>query len=384
MALRFREPLFNRRLAIAVFVAGLLLAFSMAWGSQHKGSDSKTGRQLYREACAACHGVDGKGAPSSTVGFDTPLPDFSDCDFAAREPNGDWYYVAAEGGPARGFDKMMPAFGDSLSRAQIMTIMDHIRTFCADKNWPRGEFNLPRPLVTTKAYPEDEVVLSTSINTDKEDRIENELIYEQRFGARNQFEVILPFGWSEQPESDGHGTEWTSSVGDIGLALKRVMYHNLDIGSIVSLGGEVFLPTGDEDEGFGSDTTIFEPYVSYGQLLPADFFLQFQGGFALPADTDKANEKGFWRGVVGRTFLIGRYGHAISPMVEVLGSREFVSEADTNWDVVPQVQIPLNTRQHVRLGAGARIPLNDTDVRETSYMVYILWDWFDGGFFEGW
>jgi len=278
---------------------------------------------------------------------------------------------------------MMPAFGDALSKAQIMKIMDHIRTFCDNKNWPRGEFNLPRPLVTSKAYPEDELVLSSSVNTKKEDRIENELIYEQRFGARSQFEFIFPFGWSEQIESDGD-TEWTSSVGDIGLAVKRVMYHSLDTGAILSLGAELFLPTGDEDEGFGSDTTVFEPYLSYGQLLPADFFFQFQGGFALPTDTDKTNEKAFWRGVLGRTFLVGTYGWGISPMVELLGSKEMVAGVDTDWDVVPQVQIPLNTRQHVRLCVGARIPLNDTDVRETSYVVYVLWDWFDGGFFEGW
>jgi hypothetical protein len=279
---------------------------------------------------------------------------------------------------------MMPAFGDSLSREQIIKIMDHIRTFCDNKDWPRGELNLPRPLVTTKAYPEDELVLASSINTENEDRIASEIIYEQRFGVRNQLEVILPLGWSEQPRTNGKGTEWTSSVGDIGFALKRVLYHDLDIGSIVSLGGEVFLPTGDEDEGFGSATTVFEPYLAYGQLLPADFFFQFQGGFALPADTDRANEEGFWRGAVGRTFLVGQYGRAISPMVELLGSREFVSGADTKWDVAPQIQVPLNTRQHVRLGAGARIPLNDADVREKSFLVYILWDWFDGGFFEGW
>lgn len=377
------RKLAHQCLSIASFAALIVCIFSLAWGSQ-QSSNSKTGQQLYRQACAACHGPDGRGAPSSTVGFKTPLPDFTDCNFAPREPNIDWYFVAAEGGPARGFDNMMPAFGDSLSRPEVMKIMDHIRTFCNNKNWARGELNLPRALVTTKAYPEDEVVLSTFINTEHEDRIENQLIYEQRFGSRNQFEVILPFGWSEQDKSSGGGTEWTSSVGDIGLALKRVMYHNLDLGSIISIGGEVFLPTGDEDEGFGSDTTVFEPYLAYGQLLPEDFFFQFQGGFALPADTDKVNEEAFWRGVLGRTFLLGRYGRAISPMVELLGSKELVSGADTNWDVVPQVQIPLNTRQHVRLGLGARIPINNTDVRETSYGVYILWDWFDGGFFEGW
>jgi mono/diheme cytochrome c family protein len=369
--------------AAATIAAALLLTgHSVSWGRQG-AEGAKTGRELYRQACAACHGVDGAGAPSSTVGFDTPLPDFTDCDFASREPDQDWYYVIAEGGPARGFSRMMPAFGDALSRVQIQKILDHVRTFCGDKDWPRGEFNLPRPLVTTKAYPEDELVLSGAVNLEDENRIESEIIYEQRFGARNQFELILPFGWSEQTRPGGD-TEWTSSVGDVGLAFKRVMYHNLGAGSIVSLGGEVFFPTGDEDAGFGSDTTVFEPYLAYGQILPAGFFFQFQGGGALPADTDRANEETFWRGVLGRTWLFGRYGRAVSPMVEVLGSRELVSGAETEWDVVPQIQVPLNRRQHVLLCAGARIPLNDTNTRETAYLVYVLWDWFDGGLFAGW
>jgi mono/diheme cytochrome c family protein len=373
----------KQALSLAGVAAMILAVFSLAWGSQ-KAGQARTGQRLYREACAACHGIDGTGAPSSTVGFQTPLPDFSSCNFASREPNGDWYYVVAEGGPARAFDPMMPAFGDALSEAEIMRVLDYIRTFCGNTDWPRGELNLPRPLVTTKAYPEDEVVLASSINLDQDDRIENELIYEQRFGARNQFEIILPFGWSEQANSQTGDTEWTSSLGDLGLALKRVMFHSLERGSIVSLGAEVFLPTGDEDEGFSSDTTVFEPYVSYGQLLPADFFFQFQGGAGLPLDTDRANEEAFWRGALGRTFIFGQYGRAVSPMVELLGSKELVSEANTHWDLVPQVQIPLNRRQHVSVGAGARIPLNDTDSRETSYLVYILWDWFDGGFFAGW
>jgi hypothetical protein len=41
-------------------------------------------------------------------------------------------------------------------------------------------------------------------------------------------------------------------------------------------------------------------------------------------------------------------------------------------------------RQHLRFNVGARIPLNDTDVRNTQVGVYLLWDCFEGGLFEGW
>jgi hypothetical protein len=68
-----------------------------------------TGKDICIAACATCHGLDGKGSPQSLVGFDTPLPDFTDCSFATPEPMGDWIAVIHDGGPIRllprGFDK---------------------------------------------------------------------------------------------------------------------------------------------------------------------------------------------------------------------------------------------------------------------------------------
>lgn len=344
----------------------------------------ESGQVLYLKTCAACHGGDGRGAPPIQLGFDVAPPDFTDCDFASREADVDWFIVAEKGGPARGFSELMPAFGDALSPRQIRKILEHIRTFCANHDWPRGELNLPRPLITTKAYPEDELVLAMSLNTEGLKRFSTDLIYEQRFGARNQVEVIIPLGWAQLEKPGGGDTEWISGVGDIGLALKRVIFHSLDAGAIFSLAGELLFPTGDEDRGFGSGTMIFEPYAAYGQILPSDFFMQLQGGVGLPLDDDQANEEAFWRGVVGRSFYLGKYGRRWTPMVEILGAEELVSGSSADWDVVPQLQVTLNDRQHVRFCVGAKVPLNDTDVREPVYMAYLLWDWFDGGFFQGW
>jgi hypothetical protein len=45
---------------------------------------------LYERGCAACHGRDGRGVSQEIVGFDTPIPDFTDCSFAtpSRMPTG--------------------------------------------------------------------------------------------------------------------------------------------------------------------------------------------------------------------------------------------------------------------------------------------------------
>jgi hypothetical protein len=345
----------------------------------------ESGAELYRAACSSCHGSAGRGAPPSLVGFDVPLPDFTDCSFASREPVADWMVVTHEGGPIRGFSELMPAFGGALSMDQIGEVVRYVKSLCRDTAWPPGEFNLARALVTGKAYPEDELVLSSAVAVEGAGSIANKLVFEKRFGARNQWEVVVPFGWSEVSANDGAGgAGWSTGVGDIVLALKRAFYHDLGKGTIISAAGELILPTGDDDRGFGKGTTVFEPFVAWGQILPANFFLQSQLGFELPFDTDRADNEAFLRFAIGNSLTSGPFGRTWSPMVELLAGRELVSGADTEFDLVPQVQITLNTRQHIMMNIGVRTPLNNTAHRDTTVMVYLLWDWFDGGFTQGW
>lgn len=376
-------------LAIAGLAAGSLLPV-VSSQAETAGLEAAelpdSGQELYELACANCHGADGTGAPHSLRAFEAPPPDFTECNFATREPNADWVAVVYEGGPVRGFSKMMPAFGSVLSVEQARKILGHVRTFCRSEDWPRGELNLPRALVTTKAYPEDEAVWTTTVDGEGQGAVINEIVYEQRFGTRSQWEIAVPFGWREldPAATPGPESDWRSGLGDAAVGIKHVLAHDHERGSIFSVAGEVILPTGDEEEGFGSGTTVLEPFVAYGQILPADFFLQAQGGVGIPMDHEKAEDEAFARVALGRTFTSGRWGRAWSPMVEVLAEQELVSGANTDWDALPQMQVTLNQRQHVMLSAGARIPLNDTETRDTQFLVYLLWDWFDGGLLAGW
>jgi len=361
----------------ALWVIAVCLAPAVAQAAQ--ASPERSDAEVFAWACAACHGAGGTGAPQSQVGFDTPLPDFTECTFATREPDADWFAIGHAGGPVRAFDRRMPAFGEVLTEDEIQGALDHVRTFCDEPAWPRGELNLPRPLVTEKAYPEDEAVLTTVVGTGPEGSVTNEFLYERRFGARNQYEVLVPVAVQQDA-----GGGWSRGLGDVAVAVKRVLAHSLQRGSILSVSGEVVLPTGKETEGLGKGVTIFEPFVTYGQLLPADAFFHVQVGAELPADTDVAGNEAFWRVAVGRTFEQGRFGRAWSPMIELLGARELEDGEPAHWDVAPQVQVTLNQRQHIMLNVGARVPVNDRGGRHTSIMAYLLWDWFDGGFFDGW
>lgn len=272
----------------------------------------------------------------------------------------------------------MPSFGEALGEVGLTKIVTHIKTFCQATNWPNGELNLPKALHTEKAFPEDEWVWTTSFGRDPSS-VATEFVYEKRFGPRNQIEVKLPF------ETARLGSSWVGGAGDLTLGFKRAFAHSLDRGMIAALGGEVILPTGDEAAGLSKGTPVFESFFSFGKLFAGDAFLQFQGGVELPFDTQKAEREGFWRVALGKTWMErGGIGRSWTPMVEVLAGRELEGSATTSWDIVPQMQVTLNTRQHVRFNLGWRTPLNDRRSRSSSLVMYFLWDWFDGGLRDGW
>ena len=360
-------------------LASLILVLACLPPREASAQQAPTGRELYQAACAACHGPDGRGMPRTTVGFEVAIPDFTECSFATPEADADWIAVAHSGGPVRAFDRRMPAFGEALAIEQLSAVVRYIRTFCTDKAWPRGELNMPRALVTEKAFPENEAVFTTSISTKDRNAWGNEFLYEQRIGSRSQVEAVVPLNLQEQ---DTGG--WATGVGDIAVAAKHAVFHSLDKGTILSVAGEVIFPTGNEDEDLGEGVTRFEPFVAFGQLLPRDSFVQVQTGVELSTDTARRPHEAFWRAAVGRSLFAPNFGRAWTPMLEILGAREVEDQAGVEWDVVPQLQVSLSRRQHILLNAGVQIPMTSRDTRPTRLLVYLLWDWFDGGFFEGW
>lgn len=365
-----------------VFGISLIALTAGIMHGQDKAGGPSNGVEIYRSACTSCHGMDGRGAPDSIRGFEKPatFPDFTRCVATVRESDDFWGAIIHNGGPGRGFSEIMPSFSEALSPGQIKLVMSHVRKFCREPAWPRGELNLPRPLVTEKAFPEDEVVMDFAINAEGNAGITNRIVYEKRLGARGQIDVVMPFQF--QDPGDGN---WDSGVGDLVAGYKHVLVSNLHTGSILSLTGETVFATGDAKRDLGKGVTVFELFASYGQLLPQKSFLHFQSGIELPTDTDIANRAVFWRTVLGKTFAAGGgFGRQWSPMVELLADREMADGEKVNWDIVPQFQVTLNRRQHLRASFGVRFPINDFGPRTTQVLLYLMWDTFDGGLRDGW
>ena len=349
-------------------------------------SQPATDAELYGAACAACHGDDGRGRSVEEVAFATPLPDFTDCSFASREPDPDWYSVIHEGGPVRAFDRMMPAFGDALNDPEIAAILRHVRTFCTDDAWPRGEFNVPRPLFTEKAYPEDEIVVTATVDS-RGGNAEGEFLYEKRFGSTGMVELAVPVAYRTADRARGprhqHRAKRALGVGDLALGYKRTVHHNLQRGSIFSLGAEAVLASTQDADGSYRYAPVVEPFAAYAHLLPWDAFVQTQA-LAEVAMDDQRDHAAELRVTLGRTWTQGAFGRSWTPMVEVLAARDLTDRATARVDLVPQVQVSLNTRQHVLLNVGLRIPARGAGPGGTQFVAYLLWDWFDGGFRDGW
>jgi len=352
-----------------------------AGGTDPAAGGGPDGERIYQSVCAACHGSDGRGEPGRRI-HSIEMPDFTDCSFVTREPDADFFAVAHEGGPARAFSAVMPAHGESLGGDAIRAAIGYLRGFCRDRRWPRGELNLPRPLYTEKAYPEDEAVAMVDVNANRSEDVRIELLYEKRIGPSSQVELSLPFRVREASEGDTHG-----GIGDVAIGAKHVLAHSLESGGIASLGTEVKFPSGDRKDGLGSGTTVFEPYLAAGQIFARDGFVQAQILGEIPVDPDRADKQVQGRVAFGWSFAQDRgFGRVWTPMLEFLGTRMLPKGTPNRFDadLVPQLQVTLSRRQHVMLNTGVRVPLNHTARRPTRVAFYVLWDWFDGSLLEGW
>jgi len=342
-----------------------------------------TGEDIFKAACATCHATNGTGSPKSVVGFEIAngheLPDFTDCATNTVEPLADWVAVAHEGGPIRGLDRHMPKFGDALTVEQIERAIKYLWSFCDDPTWPRGDLNFPRAFFTEKAFPENESVITTGVTTSGPKSVSNTIVYEHRIGSRGQYEVSIPIDL-QQGEAGG---SWSRGLGDVEFAIRRTFFHSLDTGSIFAAGAATTLPTGKEELGLGNGYTIVEPFAMFGQMLGANGFLQLHTGIELPTDRTRGQNEAFVRTALGYSFAQDRgFGRSWSPQVEVLMAKP--QHASTEWDVVPQVQVSLSKLQHILLGVGARIPVNEREERKPQFLTYFLWDWFDGGIGQFW
>lgn len=350
-------------------LALLLVPAALLW-SAPAVADLARGRAVFEANCAACHGPRGHPDPDSAVvqALGVVPADFADALFNSREPESDWRIVVTHGGPALGFSDRMPAFGESLGAADIDAVLDYVKTLGGEHDYPDGGHNHFLGLRTKKAFPEDEWVWKTRYaSQDGADQLRHTLEYEWRIGQR--WQGVLEASYL----SAGGEGRW--DVFEPGF--KYVVRHDLAAGFIATVGANVGVPLRGDRE------WEFLPYVAAARDL-GDWSVQGHARLKLPTDDPGAGSAEF--------ATVAHWVHTDWPR-NVFPGIELVAEVPfdrgpgmerVQWSLIPQARIGLNKRGHVALNVGVEVPLNDTERYDWRGYLNLIWDFADGGFFEGW
>jgi mono/diheme cytochrome c family protein len=350
----------------------LALALLGGWATGNPAQIAH-GKAVYEVACAQCHGKDGAGNPEweSEV---RPVS-FKDCGTTA-EPTALWLSIVSNGGARHGLADVMPAFGEAFPREDLAAVVAYVRTFCetADR-YPPGDLNFRRTLGTEKAFPEAEVVIQSKVVRSRR-ATEMEVIYENRIGARFQYEFEFPFRPSTTARKYGPG------IGDIGVGAKYVLHFDRDAGRIVSAAMSASFPTGNEGKDLGVGTTLFTPSLLLGQRIGGSV-IQARLGFELPADTQRSDRN--WQYAFAyQTPPIGAYRTGFVGALEIVGAYN-PRNGNHEQVVVLGASKALSRLGHVVASVGVGIPLRPSGAPHPRQIrAFLIWDFGDGPFWRGW
>ena len=320
--------------------------------------------EMWTAWCARCHAEDGSGNVSEPTVTVRPM-DFTDCKVATPEPDVDWARAIAKGGPGVGLSPQMPAFEDSLTAEQIRAFVSHMRGFCTEAGWPIGNTNFPRPILTEKAFPENEVVLLPAISHFAEATAPSitegsfKVIYERRFGKQSMVEIAVPLVTTNSLLTR------TAGVGDISIALKQAAYFTN--ARIVSVGIEVAMPTGDRFKDHGSGAIKIEPYLSAGFILGA-WYWQSQLKPEISMNTVRARHHFIYNTYIGRDTSTAPNTWTIG--VELNGEDDRVA-------LTPQVRKGLTGTGALAASVGMMLPVNNREAQGMRWVGYLLWDYLE-------
>jgi mono/diheme cytochrome c family protein len=327
--------------------------------------DPARGRAVYLNSCVFCHGSDGKGNGPMAPLLPVKPADLTDCRITGEDSIGIAVGTIREGGPYQGISKVMPAFKGMLTEQQIADAASYAKSLCSDPDWVPVELNLPRPLLTDKAYPEQEVIIGSRFGRGKGDATDVFADAEYRLNGLTSVELDVHY-LDLHPE----GGQPASGLGDTDLAINRVVAFSAADRWLASVGLELSLPTGSESRGLGSGEVAWEPFVRAGWdwhqvVIQGDVILEF------PQKTADVNSLIVYNLAVGRYFQPDPRLQ-ITPMVELNSetSLDGPGRGDTKSAVLPQLRVLWLLWS---IGIGVEVPITgprDFDVRPMFDITY--------------
>lgn len=137
---RPRLPAATRDLVVRFLQGGARPTGGDAAPAFPPGPGATTGAQLYARWCAGCHGSAGKGDGPNAAHLPVKPSDHTSADLMARRSDDALHDTIAGGGLIMNRSPRMPAFGGTLSDAELRALVAHLRTLCGCQGprWSRG------------------------------------------------------------------------------------------------------------------------------------------------------------------------------------------------------------------------------------------------------
>jgi cytochrome c oxidase cbb3-type subunit 3 len=107
-------------------IATLLTIVPMAATAQ---TDPATGKQIFEQMCAGCHGTRGDGGEGHSGGFSPVITTLAKKEYMDQLPDDYLMLIIKKGGAYMGKIATMPAWEKRLNDDEIRSIIAHMRTF---------------------------------------------------------------------------------------------------------------------------------------------------------------------------------------------------------------------------------------------------------------
>jgi hypothetical protein len=358
---------------VIVLIGGLIERVDAVLG------DAVRGRAVFETHCAACHGSDGKGDGPAAASLPVKPANLTDCRRTAEDDIEMIDAIIHHGGSYAGMSPVMPAWDKVLTAMEISDVAAYEKSLCDDPNWVPGELSFPRPLITGKAIPEQEVILSgkytrnfSNLSPGGQDlpgTSQYSLTFdgsiEYRINGRTEVEVEAPLEVINN--NPGYST---AGLGDMAVSLKYVLFFSVEHLTIVSAGLELGLPTGRSNKGLGSGELTWEPYLRAGWRWD-DVILQGDMSLELPQQSANTDS------VLLYDLALG-YEYEPDPRLEIVPMVELNTEMPVNGDdggraisaLLPELRIKWLTWS---AGAGVQVPfthLKNYDIQTLFDVTY--------------
>lgn len=221
--------------------------------------------------------------------------------------------------------------------------------------------DLSHPLLIESPLPETKLRLNYRFFDGGDGREhEAEVEAEYAFTQNVSIEAVLPYAFVNPDEGPSE-----NGLGDAIVAFKFATYAWVDRRFLPAVGLEVVLPTGDEEDGLGSDHVVeLEPFLRIGYWNGPFELIGFVSlGVPLNQTSEESDEEDFAIGYGLSTLY--HIAPSLQAVVELQGDFVFGDEDVQAFYVSPGVTFQPFADKSISFGLGATLPV--TDDRDFDY-----------------